>query len=128
MRIFGYKLDWFDLIVTPLAYLISAATYSWWIDNWLKGMSIGLLLFITGWMVMEWFILGDENQSSPTGQKPEVVGAATVKSDEIASTETVISAVHSSAVTAAEDGLNVRATSHVVAAASVGIPGGLRPC
>ena len=48
-----YRLDWFDLIVTPMAYLIPAAIYSWWIDYWLKGMSVSLLLFIMGWMVME---------------------------------------------------------------------------
>jgi hypothetical protein len=81
MRIFGYRLDWFDLIVTPMAYLIPAAIYSWWIDYWLKGMSVSLLLFIMGWMVMEWFILGDEDHSISTRQKPEV-GAATVRSDE----------------------------------------------
>jgi hypothetical protein len=34
--------------------------YSWYIGNWLKGMSIGPLMFILGWMTMEWFILGDD--------------------------------------------------------------------
>jgi len=40
--------------------------YSWYIGNWLKGMSIGPLMFIMGWMTMEWFILGLDDYSIST--------------------------------------------------------------
>jgi len=69
MTIWGYRIQWFD-VFTVICGIISSAIYSWYIGNWPKGMSIGPLLFILGWMTMEWFILGDDHYSSSTDQEP----------------------------------------------------------
>jgi hypothetical protein len=68
MTIWGYRIQWFD-VFTVICGIICSAIYSWYIGNWLKGMSIGPLMFILGWMTMEWFILGDDYSSS-TDQGP----------------------------------------------------------
>ena len=65
-----YRVDWFDAVAV-LCGTGSSAVYSWYIDNWLKGMSIGILMFIMGWMVMEWFILGDDDYSASRNQAPK---------------------------------------------------------
>ena len=65
MTIWDYRIQWFD-VVTVICGIICSAMYSWYIDNWLKGMSIGPLMFILGWMTMEWFILGDDEHSIST--------------------------------------------------------------
>ena len=65
MTIWGYRIQWFDVFAV-ICGIICSAIYSWYIGNWLKGMSIGPLMFILGWMTMEWFILGDEDYSSST--------------------------------------------------------------
>jgi hypothetical protein len=59
MTIWDYRIQWFD-VFTVICGIICSAMYSWYIGNWLKGMSIGPLMFILGWMTMEWFILGDD--------------------------------------------------------------------
>jgi hypothetical protein len=61
--VWPYRIDWFDVVAVMCGIIISAI-YSWYIGYWLKGMSIGMLMFIMGWMVMEWFILGDEHSPS----------------------------------------------------------------
>ena len=68
MTIWGYRIQWFD-VFTVICGIICSAMYSWYIGNWMKGMSIGPLMFILGWMTMEWFILGDDHSSS-TDQGP----------------------------------------------------------
>jgi hypothetical protein len=75
MTIWGYRIQWFD-VFTVICGIICSAIYSWYIGNWMKGMSIGPLMFILGWMTMEWFILGD-NYSSSTDQGPGFHRAAT---------------------------------------------------
>src|SRR5262245_8532889 len=67
--IWFYRGDWFDAFAV-ICGLASSAVYAWYIDNWLKGMSIGILMFIMGWMVMEWFILGDGDDSVSRNQAP----------------------------------------------------------
>jgi hypothetical protein len=67
MMIWGYRIQWFD-VFTVICGIVCSAMYSWYIGNWLKGMSIGPLMFILGWMTMEWFILGDDDYSSSTDQ------------------------------------------------------------
>jgi hypothetical protein len=69
MTIWGYRIQWFD-VFTVICGIICSAMYSWYIGNWLKGMSIGPLMFILGWMTMEWFILGDDDYSISTDQGP----------------------------------------------------------
>ena len=75
MMIWGYRIQWFD-VFTVICGIICSAMYSWYIGNWLKGMSIGPLMFILGWMTMEWFILGDDDYSSSTDQGPGFQTAA----------------------------------------------------
>src|SRR5262245_16306421 len=65
-----YRVDWFDAVAV-LCGIASSAVYSWYSDNWLKGMSIGILMFVMGWMVMEWFILGDDDCSASKNQAPK---------------------------------------------------------
>ena len=65
MTIWGYRIQWFD-VFTVICGIIYSAMYSWYIGNWLKGMSIGPLMFILGWMTMEWFILGLDDYSIST--------------------------------------------------------------
>ena len=65
MTIWGYRIQWFD-VFTVICGIICSAMYSWYIGNWLKGMSIGPLMFIMGWMTMEWFILSDDDYSIST--------------------------------------------------------------
>jgi hypothetical protein len=48
--------------------VICSAVYSWYVGNYLKGMSIGMLSFAMGWMTVEWFILGDDECSISTDQ------------------------------------------------------------
>jgi hypothetical protein len=60
--IWPYRIDWFDVVAVMCGIIISGI-YSWYIGYWLKGMSIGMLMFIMGWMVMEWFILGDDDRA-----------------------------------------------------------------
>ena len=67
IAIWPYRVDWFDAFAV-MCGIASSAVYSWYIDNWLKGMSIGILMFIMGWMVMEWFILGDDDYSASRNQ------------------------------------------------------------
>ena len=69
MTIWGYRIQWFDLF-TVICGIICSAMYSWYVGNWLQGMSIGMLMFIMGWMTMEWFILGDDDYSISTDQRP----------------------------------------------------------
>ncbi len=68
MTIWGYRIQWFD-VFTVICGIICSAMYSWYIGSWLKGMSIGPLMFILGWMTVEWFILGDDDYSSSTDQR-----------------------------------------------------------
>jgi len=70
MTIWGYRIEWFDAF-TVLCGIICSAMYSWYIDDWLQGMSIGPLMFILGWMTMEWFILGPDDHSISRTQAPE---------------------------------------------------------
>jgi hypothetical protein len=65
MAIWGYRIQWFDVFAV-ICGIICSAMYSWYIGSWLKGMSIGPLMFILGWMTMEWFILGVDDYSSST--------------------------------------------------------------
>ena len=65
MTIWGYRIQWFD-VFTVICGILCSAMYSWYIGNWLKGMSIGPLMFIMGWMTMEWFILGLDDYSIST--------------------------------------------------------------
>jgi hypothetical protein len=67
MTIWGSRIQWFD-VFTVICGIICSAMYSWYIGSWLKGMSIGSLMFIMGWMTMEWFILGDDDYSISTDQ------------------------------------------------------------
>ena len=69
MAIWGYRIHWFDVFAV-ICGIICSAMYSWCIGSWLQGMSIGPLMFILGWMTMEWFILGDGDCSSSTDQGP----------------------------------------------------------
>jgi hypothetical protein len=69
MAILGYRIQWFDVFAV-ICGIICSAMYSWYIGSWLQGMSIGPLMFILGWMTMEWFILGDQDYSSSTDQGP----------------------------------------------------------
>jgi hypothetical protein len=71
MTIWGYRIQWFD-VFTVICGIICSAMYSWYIGNWLKGMSIGPLMFILGWMTMEWFILGDDDYSRAQPIKDQV--------------------------------------------------------
>jgi hypothetical protein len=78
MAIWGYRIQWFDMFAV-ICGIICSAMYSWYIGSWLQGMSTGPLMFILGWMTVEWFILGDEDYSSSTDQGPDfhrVAGAA----------------------------------------------------
>jgi hypothetical protein len=65
MTIWGYRIQWFDMFAV-ICGIICSAMYSWYIGSWLQGMSIGPLMFILGWMTMEWFILGDYDYSRST--------------------------------------------------------------
>jgi hypothetical protein len=78
MTIGGYRIKWFDVFVAICGISCSAA-YAWYVGDWLKGMSIGMLSFILGWMTMEWFILGDDDFSSATdrAQSSHCGGAVT---------------------------------------------------
>src|SRR5262249_19093612 len=62
IEVWPYRIDWFD-VVAVMCGLIISAIYSCYIDYSMKDMSIGILIFIMGWMVMEWFMLGDEDHS-----------------------------------------------------------------
>ena len=75
MAIWGYRIQAFD-VFAGICGIICSAIYSWYIGSWLQGMSIGPLLFILGWMTMEWFILGDDDHSSSTDQAPSFHRAA----------------------------------------------------
>ena len=68
--VWPYRIDWFDALAV-LCGLVCSAVYSWYIGYWLKGMSIGMLNFIMGWMIMEWFILGDDGPASREAHKKE---------------------------------------------------------
>jgi hypothetical protein len=65
MAIWGYRIQCFDVFAV-IGDIICSAIYSWYIGSWLQGMSIGPLMFILGWMTMEWFILGADDYSSST--------------------------------------------------------------
>jgi hypothetical protein len=70
IRFWPYRIDWFDVFAV-ICGIVCSGIYSWYIGDWLKGMSIGMLEFIMGWMVMEWFILGPDDYSISRTQAPK---------------------------------------------------------
>src|SRR4051794_1503073 len=68
IRVWPYRIDWFD-VFSVICGVVCSGIYSWYIGDWLKGMSIGMLEFILGWMVMEWFILGKDELFDRKDQK-----------------------------------------------------------
>jgi hypothetical protein len=81
MTIWGYRIQWFD-VFTVICGIICSAIYSWYIGNWMKGMSIGPLMFILGWMTMEWFILGDTIKDQVSIGPPRRTTPRTGKTEE----------------------------------------------